>query len=269
MPEIGATLRETRLRRKIDITEVEAQTKIRARYLRALEDEEWDVLPGPTFVKTFLRTYAEYLGLDARSLVEEYRRRYEKVSTADLTPFAPGRGGRRERRRRPLVPPVVMIALGVIALLAALWGLGKWGADDAGSGGSMSSNPGGQERPTSSSGTSAERERAARERRARRQAAARRRQAVSLTLVATGPVYVCLVDASGTPRVDQETLQAGQRRGPFRSRRFRVTFGTNAVYMRVNGRRVDVPPSANPIGYELRPGRSPRTLSAAERPTCQ
>ena len=65
MPEIGETLREARMRRRIDMTEVEAATKIRAKYLRALENEEWDLLPGPTFVKTFLRTYAEYLELDA------------------------------------------------------------------------------------------------------------------------------------------------------------------------------------------------------------
>ena len=66
MPEIGDQLRETRMRNRIDISEVEAATKIRAKYLRALENEEWDLLPGPTFVKTFLRTYADYLGLDAR-----------------------------------------------------------------------------------------------------------------------------------------------------------------------------------------------------------
>ena len=47
MPEIGDQLRETRMRNRIDITEVEAATKIRAKYLRALENEEWDLLPGP------------------------------------------------------------------------------------------------------------------------------------------------------------------------------------------------------------------------------
>src|SRR5947209_2442078 len=67
MPEIGATLREARMRQRIDISEIEAQTKIRAKYLRALENEEWDLLPGPTFVKSFLRTYAAALGLDARA----------------------------------------------------------------------------------------------------------------------------------------------------------------------------------------------------------
>src|ERR1051326_7725461 len=95
MPDIGETLRETRMRRHIDMSDVEAATKIRAKYLRALENEEWDLLPGPTFVKTFLRTYADYLGLDSRLLVEEYRQRYERPSTMELTPFAQRAGGAR------------------------------------------------------------------------------------------------------------------------------------------------------------------------------
>ena len=66
MAEIGSTLREARMRARIDISEIEAQTKIRAKYLRAIENEEWGLLPGPTFVKSFLRTYAEALGLDGR-----------------------------------------------------------------------------------------------------------------------------------------------------------------------------------------------------------
>src|SRR5215210_6769349 len=102
MAEIGETLREARMRRRIDMTEVEAATKIRAKYLRALENEEWDLLPGPTFVKTFLRTYAEYLGLDARNLVEEYKQRYERPSAQELTPFGTNLGGRRSRPRRAL-----------------------------------------------------------------------------------------------------------------------------------------------------------------------
>ena len=61
------------MRAGIDISEVETATKIRARYLRAIENEEWGLLPGPTFVKSFLRTYAEYLGLDAKLLVDEYK----------------------------------------------------------------------------------------------------------------------------------------------------------------------------------------------------
>src|SRR5215210_2314340 len=126
MPEIGQTLRETRMRNRVDITEVEAGTKIRAKYLRALENEEWDLLPGPTFVKTFLRSYADYLGLDSRLLVEEYKQRFERPSQVELTPFAP-RGGRRERRRTPLLGPALAVLAGVLALLVALYALGTWG----------------------------------------------------------------------------------------------------------------------------------------------
>ena len=47
MPPIGETLREARMRQKLDIADVEERTKIRAKYLRALENEEWGLLPGP------------------------------------------------------------------------------------------------------------------------------------------------------------------------------------------------------------------------------
>ena len=131
MPEIGDQLRETRMRNRIDITEVEAATKIRAKYLRALENEEWDLLPGPTFVKTFLRTYADYLGLDARNLVEEYRSRYERASGPELTPFGPNRGSRRARPpRRFSLTPWLLIGLGLILLVGALFVIGSWGDDN-------------------------------------------------------------------------------------------------------------------------------------------
>ncbi len=105
------------MRNRIDITEVEAGTKIRAKYLRALENEEWDLLPGPTFVKTFLRSYADYLGLDSRQLVEEYKQRFERPSTMELTPFARGPGGRREQRRRSRawLGPALAVVLGLVA----------------------------------------------------------------------------------------------------------------------------------------------------------
>src|SRR5919112_3270843 len=101
MPDIGTTLRETRMRQRIDITDVESATKIRAKYLRALENEEWDLLPGPTFVKTFLRTYGDYLGLDSKMLVEEYKQRFERPHPGELLPFS----GRRSPRRSPALPP--------------------------------------------------------------------------------------------------------------------------------------------------------------------
>ena len=121
MPEIGETLREARMRRRIDMTDVEAATKIRAKYLRALESEEWELLPGPTFVKTFLRTYADYLELDSRLLVEEYKQRYERPAGMDITPLNL-RQQRRTRRVAPRLGPGVVVVLGVVALL----GGGGW-----------------------------------------------------------------------------------------------------------------------------------------------
>src|SRR6516225_4766040 len=107
MTEIGETLREARMRARIDVSEIEAKTKIRAKYLRALENEEWGLLPGPTFVKSFLRTYAQALGLDGKALVEEYRLHHETPTDTALEPVMasarrprgqPGAGGRTPNR---------------------------------------------------------------------------------------------------------------------------------------------------------------------------
>src|SRR3954452_22269126 len=101
MGTIGDTLREARIRQQIDITEVEERTKIRAKYLRALENEEFQLLPGSTFVRSFLRTYAEYLGLDPHVLLEELRMQYEprEEIVQDVQ-----RIGGTQRRARPRAP---------------------------------------------------------------------------------------------------------------------------------------------------------------------
>src|ERR671937_284468 len=100
MPQaIGDTLREARMRQKIDITEIEAKTKIRAKYLRAMENEEFDLLPGTTFAKSFLRTSADAPGLVAPRLVEDYGPQCEPLTEGDLPPLA-GRAGRRGGRER-------------------------------------------------------------------------------------------------------------------------------------------------------------------------
>lgn len=76
MFEIGNTLREARTRRGLDIPECESATKIRAKYLRAMEEEQFDLMPSPTYVRGFLRTYAEYLDLDGRLMLDEYESRF-------------------------------------------------------------------------------------------------------------------------------------------------------------------------------------------------
>ena len=263
MPEIGETLRETRMRRRIDMTEVETATKIRAKYLRALENEEWDLLPGPTFVKTFLRTYADYLGLDSRLLVEEYRQRYERPSTQDLTPFAAnlGRRGRRRRARLASMGPLLVMGAGVVLLLGILYFLGVSG-DGNGTGAEPNQVEGTARTPEPQQGGS---DGGGGEGRQRSQQRPRR---VELRLVATGDVYVCLIDSGGRQVIDEQTLSAGTRTRMFRSRAFRANFGNGNVRMRVNGRTYPVAASSDPIGYRLAPGRPPRRLSDAARPDC-
>src|SRR5438876_6249507 len=140
MAEIGSTLRETRIRKKIDITTVESATKIRAKHLRAIENEEWNVLPGPTYVKTFLRTYAQYLGLDAHLLVGEYTARFEEPEDLELPAFA--REQRIRTRVRRVGPPSRLVAgvVVVVAVLALFLVLGLTANDNKGTSSSDSSS---------------------------------------------------------------------------------------------------------------------------------
>jgi cytoskeletal protein RodZ len=247
MPEIGETLREARMRRRIDMAEVESATKIRAKYLRALESEEWELLPGPTFVKTFLRTYAEYLELDARLLVEEYKQRFERPAGLDTTPL----NLRRQRRRRRVAPrlgPGLVVVLGIVALLGALYLLG------------VSGNDGGDEQePPAVVGTPTP-DKASKDKKSKRKPAAAK--PVSVRIEATGQVYVCMEDARGRAVVDKRTLEAGQRTRTYRSRSFKVTFGTAAARIRQNGKSYRVAESRDPVGYSLRSGRKPRRITS-------
>src|SRR3954468_3695812 len=129
------------MRQKIDIADVETATKIRAKYLRALENEEFGLLPGNTFVKTFLRTYAEYLGLDPQLLLEEYRASYEPRAENELQPYSVAARRRprepRPRRRAPSGPPgpgtaVIVLVVAVLVVFAIL-GLTSGGDDSGGS----------------------------------------------------------------------------------------------------------------------------------------
>jgi cytoskeleton protein RodZ len=115
--EIGNSLREARLRQGLEFPEIEHTTKIRSKYLRALEDEQFDVLPAQTYVKGFLRTYAEYLGLDGQLYVDEYNSRY--VAGEDENPLRATRSSSNGPERRIQTGLVFAVVAG-IAILAAL-----------------------------------------------------------------------------------------------------------------------------------------------------
>jgi len=117
--EIGNSLREARVRRGIDFPQAEAATKIRGKYLRALEDEQFGLLPAQTYIKGFLRTYAEYLGLDGQLYVDEYNSRF--VTGADEhEPRARRSSARPQRRNRRIETNVVLVALALIAILTVV-----------------------------------------------------------------------------------------------------------------------------------------------------
>src|SRR5918911_3300686 len=128
------------MRQGLDIADVEVATKIRAKYLRALENEEFGMLPGSTFAKTFMRTYAEHLGLDPQLLIEEYRAEYEPRGEGGL-PLPPRPPRQRERRGGggPPVGPGTAFAIGVVLLLVLLAVIGLTGGDD-GDGGSSATD---------------------------------------------------------------------------------------------------------------------------------
>ena len=117
--EIGNSLREARLRRHIDFSDAEHGTKIRGKYLRALEDERFELLPSHTYIKGFLRSYAEYLGLDGQLYVDEYNSRFvigEEDAPVPGAARAGGQGAPSDRRESN----IVLLALTAIALVTAL-----------------------------------------------------------------------------------------------------------------------------------------------------
>jgi len=118
--EIGNSLHEARVRQGIDFQTAELTTKIRAKYLVALEEEHFDLLPAETYVKGFLRTYAEFLGLDGQLYVDEYSSRFV-VGEDEGRPLRPRRSqARPERRSHRLESGAVLVALAAIGLVAAL-----------------------------------------------------------------------------------------------------------------------------------------------------
>jgi cytoskeletal protein RodZ len=124
--EIGSSLREARVRQGLEFAEIETGTKIRGKYLRALEDEQFDALPGETYIKGFLRTYAEYLGLDGQLYVDEFNSRY--VAPEEIQPIRARRTAQAHNHRRVqggvLVAALIGIAV-VTALVIAAWTSGS------------------------------------------------------------------------------------------------------------------------------------------------
>ncbi|HET7567190.1 MAG TPA: helix-turn-helix domain-containing protein [Gaiellaceae bacterium] len=116
MFELGNSLREARVRQGLGYPEVELATKIRAKYIRALEEEDFSILPGDTYVRGFLRAYADHLGLDGQLYVDEYGSRFGTSWRDELPP----QRTRPPSRRRTVERRGVVLALAGIALVTVL-----------------------------------------------------------------------------------------------------------------------------------------------------
>ncbi len=266
MSEIGSTLRETRMRARIDISEVETGTKIRAKYLRALENEEWDLLPGPVYVKSFLKTYGDYLGLDSRLLVDEFKRRYERPMEHEVRAMATT-ARERDRHRNPsratlwLLSPRGVIGLAVVVILVALYVIGTV------IGGGNNATP-----PTNTVADGGHHHK--KHRHTSTDSSTSTTQSITtpppppakatLALVPTGTVWVCVENKAGKPLVPGVIYNAGQTIPSQRSSELLVSLGNAHVTAKVDGKAYAVT-GTSAIGLKITP-RGASALSSP--PTC-
>jgi cytoskeleton protein RodZ len=251
--EIGPTLREARIRRKIDLTEIEAETKIRVRYLRALENEEWDLLPGPTYARSFIRTYALALGLDGERLADDFRRLQESQAAEAAGSREPAgmppRLARAGEGPRIGAGAIGAAAAALLVVVLVVLGLTSGdGDDEAGSSGLAADGPAKQDKGG-------------------QKASSQQPNRVSIRLQATAEVWVCAVAADGTVVVNGEILAPGTEEGPFRSKRFDLAFGNGGIELDVDGEPFGVEDTPSPIGYRVTP-KQVSELAEGTRPDC-
>ena len=223
------------MRQRLDIADVEQRTKIRAKYLRALENEEFGMLPGPTFVKTFLRTYAEMLGLDPHVLVEEYRANYEGEDELELQPLGPPAAIRRDRARGPSLGPGALALLVLVVVVGVLVAIG------------LVSDDGGGEEATRTQTTA---ERTTTQPKKEKPAVPKR---VALRVVPATATYVCVDHGAGTDVVFEGTIDRAET---YRGKRLRVLLGKRDLELWKNGKRVQVAPGADPVAFAFGPRRT-------------
>jgi len=247
---VGTILRRARTRREIELSEVEAATRIRLRYLRAIEDEEWDVLPGGVYRRGFIRTYATFLGLDGERLVEDYRQSVEPWQRVDAVQSQPEGYGAPTTPRSVLLAGLAVVAVVTVAAVAIV------AFPTGGGGGSPSTQP--------DAGALRQHKAPARA----KAPAASTETGVTVRFAVSAEVWACLLDAKGRALVNGLILEVGAEEGPFHSGSFTVSFGNGEVKMFIDGREAEIPATSSPVGYAIDPAGKLTRLSEAERPTC-
>ena len=210
---IGADIVRAREEQGLSVRDLEERTKIRRRYLEAIEGDRWAALPSNAHASAFLRTIAGELGMDADELADRFRREVEP----------PASGGEHAGPSRWPVLAAVAVLVGAAAATVAV--LGDDG-DDAGSRGRDARDGGGAQRAAA----------AAKRDRDGRPAAG---EPFNLTLSTREPVDVCLVEGESKALIDTQLLAAGAAEGPFQGDEFRLDLlSGGAVRAGIGGREV-------------------------------
>lgn len=241
--EIGATLHDARQRLGLDIREVEDRTKIRTRYLRALENEDWEALPAPAYVRGFLRAYGQVLGLDGEMLADEYRRRHESAEAS--TPSGATEPVLSESRRPGERPPSrgPLIAGLVVGLVAILLVLGLLGGGDSGDGDSEQTR--GQDRRE---GRQEQGRRRQRNQRQKSRPAPLERADISVEALST--VTLCLVGGSDDALIDNQVLSADAVESHGGSKRYRLDVVGGSVRIEIADERRKVEAGEDGVSVE-------------------
>lgn len=121
MFDIGASLAAARRARGLGVRDAERLTCMRAKYLTALEEDRFDELPGRTYARAFLRTYAAALGLRADEFVAEFDAQHPEPEEEEIVVFRP---------RRSVRLPFTVPALAAVAIVAIL-GWSAWTGNDS------------------------------------------------------------------------------------------------------------------------------------------
>jgi len=253
--QIGRVLKEARARAGLDIRTAEERTKIRTRYLRALEDEEWEALPNSAYAKGFLRAYAGVLGLDAEALVDEFRRQVEGGGESPTYPLGEGVLQRRRRPGEGARGPGLGTALAVVAVIVAgvlaLIGLIGDGGEPRGERRENAKQRGGHANSREEGG---------------RPGSPGDSEPFTLALAVSKAVEVCLLDGSDRELIDGQVLAAGTRES-FTAQDFELRFprgyGPAAIDLTLEGKPLSLPRAEGPVAFEL---SSPKRLERSRQP---
>jgi hypothetical protein len=266
----------------VDLDEVHAATGIRPRYLRAIEEEDWNALPEEFYARSFVRKYAQFLGVDPDPLVDEYRRQRGTAGSAGAptSPFA-RTGSRRAdalRRRRKRQAVYVWIGTGALAaaIVVGIVLIASGGGSESGGGKNVSASEGGAaKKKAAGKGTGQKgagkkaNENAGGAKGGAAAGGAAAATTVALAIEPTAEVWACVLDASGKPLVDGATLAPGETVGPFHSKGYTAAFGNGAIDVKIDGKRAATLDTPSPMGFTVDHHGNLHALPEGKRPSCE